>query len=69
LYIAIQAIVPPIGVPLTSEYMLTQLSSYVGATLEGVLLSLTGSNYTVAVNLPFNTYAQFVQARIQVIAQ
>ena len=69
LYLAIEAIVPPIGVPLTSEYMLTQLSSYVGATLEGVLLSLTGSNYVVAVNLPSNTYAQFVQACIQVIAQ
>jgi hypothetical protein len=69
LYTALANIPVSMGQLLTSEYMINQLSSYNFATIEGVLLSTNGTNYSVSVNIPVNGYAQFTSAYTSIVLQ
>ena len=69
LYTALSNISVTMGQLLTSDFMLTQLQSYVFASINGVLLSMSGSNYGVSVPIPVNSYAVFTQAYTTIVLQ
>jgi hypothetical protein len=69
LYNMITAISVPMGTLLTSEYMIKNLLSFPWANIEGVLVSLSGSNYSMAVQVPVNGYAQFSNSNIAIVLQ
>ena len=69
LYTALSNISVTMGQLLTSDFMMTQLQSYVFASINGVLLSMSGSNYGVSVPIPVNSYAVFTQAYTTIVLQ
>ena len=69
LYNVIAGITGAMGQVITSDYMMQQIGNFPYANIEGVLVSLDGVNFGVAVNIPCNGYPVFSAAYTTIVAQ